>query len=155
MGTAAVRLRSSDHPHLVHPVKHYTQQPSQLHTSNAGTTMLEVRGGGFVTREMVHATLDGWKRASIPSGILVDLREVAGYEAGCATLAHRWLLRAHTHGVERIAFVASSSVLRTATRLASSAALVDLRIFEDEPAARAWLETGGAARLRTSARAGA
>jgi hypothetical protein len=119
------------------PVKHYTQQPSRL-LSRPETTLIEVRGGGFVTRQMVHETLDAWGR-TLPSGILVDLREVAGYEAGCARLAHRWLLDAHRSGVQRIACIASSSVLRTVSRVASSEACVELRIFEDEPAARSWL----------------
>lgn len=123
-------------------VKHYTQQPSQLRTSSPETALVEVRGGGFVTRQMVHETLDEWRSGALPSSILVDLREVAGYESGCAALAHRWLLEAHRAGVQRIAFVASSSVLRTVTRVASSRAAVDLRVFEDEPTARSWLSAG-------------
>lgn len=119
-------------------VKHYTQQPSQLRTSSREPAVIEVRGGGFVTRQMVHETIDEWD-GPLPSGILVDLREVAGYESGCATLAHRWLLGAHRSGVRRIACIASSSVLRTVTRVASSGAEVDLRVFEDESAARSWL----------------
>jgi hypothetical protein len=121
-------------------VKHYTQLPSQLQTSSPQTALIEVRGGGFVTRQMVHDTLDTWS-GTLPSSILVDLREVAGYESGCATLAHRWLLHAHRSGVRRIACVASSSVLRTVTRVASSETCVDLRVFEDEPTARTWLTT--------------
>jgi hypothetical protein len=121
-------------------VKHYTQQPSELRSS-AESRVLQVRGGGFVTRQMVKETILGWQDDALPSGVLVDLREVAGYESGCATMAHRWLLGAHRHGVQRIAFVASSSVLRTATKLVSSAAAVDLQIFDDDVTARRWLET--------------
>jgi hypothetical protein len=136
--------RSGDGPHHGRSargppfVKHYTQQPSQLRTSSREPAILEVRGGGFVTRQMVHETLDGWD-GPLPSGILIDLREVAGYESGCATLAHRWLLGAHRNGVRRVACIASSSVLRTVTRVASSGAEVDLRVFEDESTARSWL----------------
>ena len=119
-------------------MKHYTQEPSRLQTSSPETALIEVRGGGFVTRQMVHETLDAW-RAAQPSGILVDLREVAGYEAGVASLAHRWLLDAHRSGVRRVACIASSSVLRTLSHVASSRAQVDLRVFEDELAARSWL----------------
>jgi hypothetical protein len=125
------------------PVKHYTQQPSQIQTSSADTA-LEVRGGGFVTRKMVHEALDAW-RGTLPPGILVDLREVAGYESGCASLAQRWLLDAHRSGVQRIAFIASSSVLRTVTRVASSGTSVALRIFEEESTARSWLAADGVA----------
>lgn len=128
--------------YVVAAVKHYTQQPSELRSS-AESRLLEVRGGGFVTRQMVRETISGWRDDALPSGVLVDLREVAGYESGCATLAHRWLIDAHQRGVQRIAFVASSSVLRTATRLVSSSAAVDLKIFEDDVPARRWLETGG------------
>jgi hypothetical protein len=137
LAQSSVRCRASS-PSSLANVKHYTQQPSELQTSSPETALIEVRGGGFVTRQMVHETLDRWKGV-LPSSILVDLREVAGYESGCAALAHRWLLDAHQSGVQRIACIASSSVLRTLGRVASSRATVALQVFEDEPTARSWL----------------
>ena len=68
-----------------------------------------------------------------------DLREVAGYEAACLRSAHQFLREARSLGLTRIALVASSSVMRTASRLAASSLPVELRTFEHEPSAARWL----------------
>lgn len=135
------------------PQQHYTEQPSELTASTCPEDdggVLHLRGGGFVTREMVDAALRAWERGDAAGlDVLVDLRDVAGYDSGCVHLAAQWLHDAHRRGVRRIAFLASSSVLRTATRLAAERSRVDLRTFEHEPAARAWLSDGtGPARAR-------
>jgi hypothetical protein len=122
------------------PLRHYTQEPSQLAARRAAGAAVEIHGGGFVTREMLGRTLAQWvQRDEAPPEILVDLRDVAGYEEGCARMAAEWLRRAHRLGVRKIAFVASSTVLRTATRLAATSSYVRLRTFEHERAARTWL----------------
>jgi ABC-type transporter Mla MlaB component len=120
---------------------HYTQLPSELHTAcDLGAAVAHVRGGGFLTREMVDATLDQWRHAEdMPACVLIDLRDVAGYEAGCAAIAHEFLRQAQGHRLRRIAFVATSSVLRTAAQLVAPQADVRVRVFADASAAQHWL----------------
>lgn len=120
---------------------HYTQQPSQL-LSTSGKSYTRVHGGGFVTREMLEQALDDLRRTpqqQRPGAILVDLREVAGYEASCLRPAHQFLHEAVSLGVSRIAVVASSSVMRTASQVAAHRLTVELRTFEHEPSAKRWL----------------
>lgn len=76
-----------------------------------------------------------------PGSILVDLREVAGYESGLAHRAVEWLRSAHHYGVRRIAFLASSAVLRTAIEVAARTSAVKVRMFEHEANARQWLSS--------------
>lgn len=127
-------------------IRHYTQQPSALRTSTSTEARLaQIEGGGFVTRSMLKQALSYWTddRESVgrawPSLILVDLREVVGYEAECFPVAQQWLSRARHLGVRRVACVASSSVLRTAAHVATESSSIDLRIFEHETHARHWL----------------
>lgn len=121
--------------------RHYTQLPSELHTAcDLRAPVAHVRGGGFLTREMVDATLDQWRGSDdMPTRVLIDLRDVAGYEAGCAALAHEFLRQSQGQRVRRIAFVATSSVLRTAAQLVSPQAHVHVRVFSDANAAQHWL----------------
>jgi hypothetical protein len=123
--------------------KHYTQEESVLRTftrTDPSRPVLHVHGGGFVTRKMLARTLLSLPNEDFrPREILVDLRDVAGYERDVVRMANEWLRTAHDHGVRRIAFVASSAVVRTAMRLASEHAGVTLRTFTDQEAARAWL----------------
>lgn len=123
-------------------MKHYTQLPSELSTrASDDQRFAEIRGGGFLTRPMLVEALAPWgpEATTAPSEILVDLRDVAGYETGCLRLAREWLRIAHTRGVRKIAFVASSTVLRTATRMAAEEAHVSLEFFHHERAAKQWL----------------
>ncbi|MCX4243206.1 SpoIIAA family protein [Paraliomyxa miuraensis] len=133
------------------PPIHYTQQPSKL-AASLGTACIRVHGGGFVTREMLEQTADDLRRelrASPSSGLLVDLREVAGYETSCLAPALQFLREAAGLGLRRIALVASSSVLRTASRVASQGVLVELRTFDHEPSAAQWLLGPGVVMART------
>ena len=131
-------------------MKHYTQLPSELKTStDVRSSFVHVRGGGFPTQAMVGATLDQWTAGeSMPSEVLVDLRDVAGYESGCAELAQQFLDTAMRFGVRRIAFVATSAVLRTAAKLVLSGSGVRLRFFHDEHAAKRWLERDEPSRVQ-------
>ena len=137
-------------------MKHYTQLPSELKTSSdAQQTFVHVRGGGFLTQDMVGATLDQWTAGeSMPTELLVDLRDVAGYESGCAELAHQFLETALQSGVRRIAFVATSAVLRTAAKLLLSGSSVRVRFFQDELAAKRWLERDEPSRVQPIENAG-
>lgn len=101
--------------------------------------MFEIRGGGIVSSLMIDRTLGQWDTGCAPANMLVDLRDVAGYEAGSIRAADAWLSGAHDQGVRKIALLASSTVLRTAARLASERSRVALRTFDDESSARAWL----------------
>ncbi|MEM9460977.1 MAG: STAS/SEC14 domain-containing protein [Myxococcota bacterium] len=127
------------------PSLHYTQEPSRLcATSDASYT--RVRGGGFVTREMLEQALDDLRRTpqtQRPGAMLVDLREVAGYEASCLRPAQQFLHEAVSLGVSRIALVAPSSVMRTASQVAAHPLPVELRTFEHEPSAQRWLAPRG------------
>lgn len=124
--------------------KHYTEEPSRLCTS-PGTAFLRVHGGGFVTRAMLEQTVEevraGVREARL-GDLLVDLRTVAGYETACLLPVRQFLREAPVIGVQRIAVVATSSVLRTASRLAAHTVVVELRTFEHERAALQWLQPG-------------
>lgn len=112
--------------------------------ADASRPVLHIHGGGFVTKQMLARTLRSLPGHELaPREILVDLRDVAGYESDVVRMASEWLRNAADQGVERIAFVASSAVVRTATRLASEHAGVTLRTFAEEEEARAWLGSGG------------
>jgi ABC-type transporter Mla MlaB component len=123
--------------------KHYTQEESVLRTftrADAKRPVLHVHGGGFVTRKMLARTLRSLPDEEFaPTQILVDLRDVAGYDSDVVQLAAEWLRTARDQGVQRIAFVANSAVVRTATRLASEHAGITLRTFSDHEEAHRWL----------------
>lgn len=107
--------------------------------------MLAVRGGGFVTRELIDDALRRFHEdGGVPHRLLIDVRDVAGYDRNCGPVARDLLARAHNLGVRRIAFVASSRVLRTATALVAGRSLVDLRAFEHPASARRWLDVDAA-----------
>jgi hypothetical protein len=74
-----------------------------------------------------------------PGGILCDLRAVAGYGPGTQTLAREWLSVARRAGINRVAIVATSSVLRTAALLLARDLDLDLRCFLGEAEALRWL----------------
>jgi len=119
-------------------------------SASSATTHLRVHGGGFVTREMLEQALDelrqevGRARTSSHGGaVLVDLREVAGYETACLLPVRQFLGDAAGLGLRRIAVVAESSVLRTASRLAAHSLTVELRTFEHERTASKWLHGPG------------
>lgn len=123
------------------PPIHYTEEPSQL-LSICDAAYTRVRGGGFVTREMLERALDDLRRTPQQhrrGAILVDLREVAGYEASCLPPARQFLHEAVSLGVRRIALVAPSSIMRTASQVAAHPLPIELRTFEHEPSAQRWL----------------
>lgn len=144
-GTRQGRRTSTDFPPhrcCVTNRIHYTDAPSGLSTTTADA-YTRVQGGGFVTREMLEQTLDGLRPSpgrERLGAILIDLREVAGYEASCLRPARQFLADAASLGVDRIALVASSSVMRWASRLAAGPLPIELETFEHEPSAKQWLE---------------
>jgi hypothetical protein len=91
--------------------------------------MLEDRIGELLERIETHT----------PSGILCDLRAVAGYGHGTQLLAREWLMIAQQAGIRRVAVVASSSVLRTAALLLARNLRLELRCFLGETEALRWL----------------
>lgn len=108
--------------------------------------VLHVEGVGFVTRSMVEEALApltagtaGMGSGSAPQPrIVVDLRNVSGYEAACVAIAREWLGRARGYGVERIAFIANSSVVQTAVEVVARHLRAPLETFDTIDAARAW-----------------
>lgn len=127
-------------PTLPRPT-HYTEEPSRLSTTRCGA-FVRVHGGGFVTREMLEATVEELRQAALEArlgALLVDLRAVAGYETACLIAVDQFLREAPALGLHRIAVVATSSVLRTASWLAAHAVVVELRTFEHERSALQWL----------------
>lgn len=121
--------------------RHYTRTPSAMRMAcDVADASVRVLGGGFVTRDMVGATLDHWRgEDGGPQAVLVDLRDVAGYESGFATIAADLLEGVAQCGVQRVAIVASSAVLRTAARVAAPRSGVHVRCFDDDLAAKLWL----------------
>lgn len=117
---------------------HLTQETSRLETrTHAEHRLLAVHARGFVTAEMVHQAAQA--RPGPIARILVDLREAMGYGAGCATAAQTWLRRAVAEGACQVAFVATSSVMRTAGQLLAAGIDAELQFFEHVTAAAAWL----------------
>ena len=122
---------------------HYSQQMPRLETAQGqgprtGRPLMHVRGYGFITVTMVREALANWP-AGQPSAVLIDLRDVAGYEAGCGRLARQWLHdTAGSHC--RIALVASSSVLRVAVSLFDIRGSNELRHFGHVSNALDWLD---------------
>lgn len=120
---------------------HYTEEPSRLFTTPA-PAFIRVHGGGFVTRDMLEGTLEELRhglREAQHGALLIDLRAMAGYESACLPVARQFLREAHGLGVSRVGVVATSTVLRTASRVAAHTVVVDLRTFEQERAALQWL----------------
>ena len=74
-----------------------------------------------------------------PSGILLDMRAVAGYGHGTQLLAREWLAIAHQAGIRRVAMVATSSVLRTAALVLARGSRIEIRCFLGETEALRWL----------------
>lgn len=105
--------------------------------------VLHVEGVGFVTRAMTEEALAPFLLGNEDTlgRVLVDLRDVSGYEAECVEIARHWLRRAQTLGIERIAFVANSSVVRTATEVVARHLGAPLRTFATPEGAQHWLET--------------
>jgi hypothetical protein len=123
---------------------HYTQQPSRVTTqTNTAMTIMYSRMQGYITAPMLTGELDGWDARyteRLPSALLLDLRDVAGYGPGTPSIARRWLTKSESRGVQRIAFIASSSVIRTIVRVISPDVNVQMRCFASESSAIEWLE---------------
>ncbi len=129
-------------------VMHYSQQMSsvQLEADHA-SRVLRVNGSGFVTRDLLQAGLADYLATDAPSRtdvVLVDVRDVAGYGAGCAWIAARALDEARRRGVQRVALVSSSTVLRTATSVLSQHSGLSVRCFSHPESASSWLGAGAA-----------
>jgi hypothetical protein len=126
--------------------RHYTQTPSAMRVAcDIVDASVRVLGGGFVTRDMVGATLDHWRDGeTAPVGVLVDLRDVAGYESGFTAIAAELLEGVRDCGVRRVAILASSAVLRAAARAVADSLGPDRGVrvacFGDERAAKRWLD---------------
>lgn len=76
--------------------------------------------------------------------LLFDLREMANF-----TLDVAWeeikFSRAHAHDFDRIAVLTGSQWVRWSAWLTQATVDADLRVFEDEAEARAWLDEAEAA----------
>lgn len=122
--------------------RHYTQAPSAMRVAcDIVDASVRVLGGGFVTRDMVGATLDHWRDGEpAPNGVLIDLRDVAGYESGFTAIAAELLEGIRNCGVRRVAIVASSAVLRMAATVVAPSSGVHVACFDDERTAKRWLE---------------
>ncbi len=138
--SGTVRARPNAHPAPMH----YTQQPSRVTSeTNTAASVLYARMQGLISGPMLREELRGWDERygeRLPAALLLDLRDVAGYGPGTPSAARKWLLGAEERGVERIAFVASSSVIRTIVRVVSPDVNVSLRCFLSDQAAIDWLE---------------
>lgn len=121
---------------------HFTQEPSRLDTDADGDAgVLRLQGGGFLTASMVEqAWSQMQKDGAVHPNVLIDVRDVAGYDNSAVQRARTLLRHAPEFGVQRIAFVANSTAVRTATRAASTHSSVALRTFHHERSARDWLE---------------
>ncbi len=122
------------------PARHYSQEPDRLHaqiTRAEHGARLHVNGGGFVTQPMMRGALAAVCDA--PREVLLDLRDVAGYEHACVDEASAWIERASQSGVRAVAVIAHSSVVRTLSDVASRYAGLPIRAFTQERAATEWL----------------
>ncbi|MGH1340064.1 MAG: STAS/SEC14 domain-containing protein [Nannocystales bacterium] len=131
------------------PERHFTDLPSGL-AIEVRDRVLRVEGAGFVTRPMAEEALTPFldrgavAGSVLPDSVLVDLRNVSGYEAACAEVAQSMLSQARGFGVRRIAFVANSSILRTAAQVIAQHLRAPLHTFASHEGAQSWLENPGA-----------
>ncbi|MBL4685291.1 MAG: STAS/SEC14 domain-containing protein [Nannocystaceae bacterium] len=123
------------------PLVHYTQQPSRLEACNDNDkAVLRLQGGGVLTVTIIEQAFSRMRESqSVPPNLLIDLRDVAGYESHAVACANSLLEHAPAYGVRRIAFLASSGAVHAAAQVASSRAIVPLRSFANERSARDWL----------------
>ncbi len=129
---------------LPKPELHFTDLPSRL-AIEVRDRMLCVEGAGFVTRPMAEEALSPFLRAGpLPDSVLVDVRNVSGYDAACTEVAQSMLSQAWGFGVRRIAFVANSSILRTAAEVLARHLQAPLHTFESHESAQAWLKESSA-----------
>ncbi len=132
-------LPQRDRLPLPKPEHHFSDLPSALDLK-MHDGILSVEGAGFVTLAMIEDALLPFPGGrGLPARALIDLRNVSGYEASCVEVARRWLEQATDQGVQRIAFVANSSVVRTATEVVAQHQGAPLRTFGSPRDARAWL----------------
>jgi hypothetical protein len=125
---------------------HYSELHSAFESSfergHGDTDVLRVHLQGYMDVDMLEdrigELLERIERHT-PSGIMCDLRAVAGYGHGTQVLAREWLLIAQRSGVRRVAVVATSSVLRTAALLLARNLQLELRCFLGETEALRWL----------------
>lgn len=127
---------------------HYSQQRSAVNsTLELGTggsvDVLRVRFQGFIDvaelGERLEGILDRLQRET-PTGLMCDLRPVAGYGPGTPALAREGLSLARRVGVRRVALVVNSSVVRTAAQLLARNLRLELRCFFGEAEALRWLD---------------
>lgn len=123
---------------LPKPDRHFTDLPPALRT-RVHDGVLRVEGVGFVTRAMTEDAFAPFAGGSgLEPRVLIDLRNVSGYEAACVEVAREWLSHAQAYDVERIAFIANSSVVRTATEVVARHLHAPLKTFDTVDAAQAW-----------------
>ncbi|MFO7565465.1 MAG: STAS/SEC14 domain-containing protein [Enhygromyxa sp.] len=131
---------------------HYSQQRSAVNSTlelgiSGSVDVLRVRFQGFIDvaelGERLHGILERLRRET-PSGLLCDLRPVAGYGPGTPGLAREGLVLARQVGVRRVALVVNSSVVRTAAQLLARNLRLELRCFLGEAEALRWLDGLGA-----------
>ncbi|MEM6994205.1 MAG: STAS/SEC14 domain-containing protein [Myxococcota bacterium] len=120
---------------------HYTEQPSRLDAHDDGDAgVLRLEGGGFLTATIVEQAFSRMRdEGPVHPNVLIDLRDVAGYDSQAVARARLLLQHAPAFGVRRIAFLASSGAVHAAAQVASSRAEVPLRSFQSERSARDWL----------------
>ncbi len=128
------------HPAREAAARPYTEQPAELWTaSDASSAVAVLAGGGFWTLDMVDGALAQFRNDDVrPSGLLVDLRGVIGYEVGFRTVADAVVRDALRCGVDRIAFVASSAALRLGAAAVARYSEAHVRVFDDDRRARRW-----------------
>ena len=119
---------------------HFSQNSSAIKAHTDDPDLVTAHLSGFITvsllREQLTQLESSWSR--FPRAVVVDLRQVSGYGAGVPSLARQWLEGARTQGVERIALIANSSVLRTTAHVLSEGLGLTLRCFTCEDTARTW-----------------
>lgn len=124
---------------LPKPERHFTDLPSGL-AIEVRDRVLCVEGAGFVTRTLAEESLRPFLSAGpVPDSVLVDLRNVSGYQADSTQLAQSMLAQARGFGVRRIALVANSSILRTAAEVIAQHLHAPLHTFESREGAQSWL----------------
>ncbi len=124
---------------LSKPQRHFSDLPSAVDL-RIRDGVLRIEGAGFVTLTMVEEALAPFPGGrGMPEHVLIDLRNVAGYEASCVEVARTWLERSRGYGVERIAFIANSSVVRTAADVVAQHQGAPLRTFVSPRDAETWM----------------
>ena len=122
------------------PSMHYSQQNATIRSTRTGHTEC-TKLSGFITAPILTKQFSSWDDSweTPPKSMLIDLQQVTGYGPGTVILVRSRLRKAQRDGVQSIALIAVSSVLKTAAHVLSQHLHINLQCFERRSTGEHWL----------------